>query len=805
MNKRSLRILEYNKILEILSGYANSDMAKKRCLRINPQKEQAVIDRLQEETRDAFLRLESCGNLSFSGLRDVRPEIKRLEVESTLSAGELLNIAALLETAAAAKSYGEGSDLTAIRAGNTKEEAAAPRIDSLTERFSMLLPLADISSEIRRCIIAADEIADDASSTLKNIRRKIGLAGERLHKELDKIIKSDAYRDMLQDSIVTQRGGRYCIPVKQAYRSKFPGMLHDQSQSGSTLFIEPMAVVNLNNEIKELENDERTEIENILEGLSKTAAVCVEDISFNLTTLTDLDFIFAKAKYARATRAVQPIFNTEGVIDIRQGRHPLLDKKTVVPVDIRLGEDYNLLIVTGPNTGGKTVSLKTLGLFTLMGQAGLHIPADEGSKLAIFSDVFADIGDEQSIEMSLSTFSSHMSNIVYIVEHADSDCLCLFDELGGGTDPVEGAGLAIAILDHLKKMSARVMATTHYDELKTYAMQEPGVENASCEFDVETLAPTYKLRIGVPGSSNAFAISSKLGLPDFIIESAKTHIDSSKQDMEALISGLANDKRMAEEDAAAAKALREEAEQAKKAAEAKEKELTEKKAEILEKAREEARDLLEEAKEVADTTISDYNKWRNNPKNADMRAMEKKRSGLRNKINHLEQSKKKAAPTRTSNHKASDFHIGDTVLVLSMNVKGTISALPDAKGNAGVRMGIMNSKFPIKDLSIIDEPTVKAEGQAIRTRGSSVTSKAMNISPEINLLGLTVDDAIAKLDKYLDDAVLSHLSSVRIVHGKGTGALRKGIHEYLKKNPVVTSFRTGEYGEGEHGVTIAEL
>ena len=799
MNKRSLNILEYNKILAILSEYANSEMAKKRCLRIQPQKELNLIERLQEETRDAFLRLERQGNLNFSGLRDVRAEIKRLEVESALSAKELLDIAALLETARAVKKYGEGD-------GDGGEGSDShPGADSLTERFSMLVPLEDVSSEIRRCIIAADEIADDASSTLKNIRKKIAQAGERLHRELDKIIKSDTYRDMLQDSLITQRGGRYCVPVKQAYRSKFPGMLHDQSQSGSTLFIEPMAVVNLNNEIKELQNDETTEIEAILESLSARCAAVHEDISFDLTTLTDLDFIFAKAKYARDIRAVQPKFNTEHRVDIRQGRHPLLDKKTVVPVDIRLGGDYNLLIVTGPNTGGKTVSLKTLGLFSLMGQAGLHIPADEGSSLALLSDVFADIGDEQSIEMSLSTFSSHMSNIVYIIKHADENCLCLFDELGGGTDPAEGAGLATALLDHLRQLGALVMATTHYDELKTYAMQTPGAMNASCEFDIETLAPTYRFRIGVPGSSNAFAIAGKLGLPDYIIEDARRRLDSGKLDMEKLITDLSESKKQAEEDARRAKEQREEIEALKASLSAKEKELSEKKAEILDKAREEARDLLDEAKQTADAAISDYNKWRSNPNRADARTMEDRRGKLRDQIGKLDKDRTKAKPARTSNHKASDFHIGDTVLVLSMNTKGTISALPDSKGIAGVRMGIINTKLPIKDLAIIDEPTVKAEGQAIRTTGKSITGKAMTISPELNVIGLTVDEAIAKLDKYLDDAVLAHMSSVRIVHGKGTGALRKGIQEHLRFHPSVSRYRSGEYGEGEHGVTVVEL
>lgn len=811
MNKRSLRILEFNKILAMVNEYATSPMAKRRIDRMKPQRDIDVIRKLQEETNDALNRLNRHGNISFSGLRDIGASIKRLEVQGTLTSRELLDIAAVLQVAKAAKQYGDGSDLTEALASRNQEPVSQTTFDSLTERFNMLLPLEHISSEITRCILAENEFADDASSGLKNIRREIRLTNDKLHQQLDKIIKSDANRDQLQDSLITMRNGRYCIPVKQEYRSKFPGMIHDQSSTGSTLFIEPMAVVNLNNQIKELANEELLEIEKILESLSAQAAAYVSDIAYDLELLTDLDFIFAKAKFARATNSTRPIFNTDGIIDIRQGRHPLLEKHTVVPVDIRLGETYNLLIITGPNTGGKTVSLKTLGLFSLMGQAGLHIPAMEESRLAVFDDIFADIGDEQSIEQNLSTFSSHMSNIVYIVQHATPNTLCLFDEPGGGTDPVEGAALAVSILNFLKSMGARCMATTHYSELKTYALSSEGVENASCEFDVATLRPTYKLTIGIPGKSNAFAIASKLGLPDHIITSAKEQIDSDAIDMETLLADLEASKRSMEEDEKAIEAYKQEIKSLKESLQKKEENLDTKKAEILKKAREEAREIIEDAKDVADQTIRDYNKWRNNPHKADMHTMEEQRSKLRGKIKDYDKAGASQTQKQTSNHKASDFHIGDTVQVLSMGTRGTISKLPDSKGIAGVQMGILNSMRPISDLLIIPESTVSVNGtkqkySGKRTGGDHTSvNKSMTFSPELNVMGKTVDEACFEIDKYLDDAVLAHISRVTIIHGKGTGALRKGIWQYLKKHPLVQSYRSGEFGEGEYGVTIVEL
>lgn len=811
MNKRSLRILEFTKILSMVNEYAASPMAKRRIDRMKPQRDFDVIRKLQEETNDALNRLNRHGNISFSGLRDIGASIKRLEVQGTLTSQELLDIAAVLQVAKAVKQYGDGSDLTEALASRNQEPVSQTTNDSLTERFNMLLPLEHIASEITRCILSENEYADDASSGLKNIRREIRLTNDKLHQQLDKIIKSDANRDQLQDSLITMRNGRYCIPVKQEYRSKFPGMIHDQSSTGSTLFIEPMAVVNLNNQIKELANEELLEIEKILETLSAQAATYVSDIAYDLELLTDLDFIFAKAKFARATNSTRPIFNTDGIIDIRQGRHPLLEKHSVVPVDIRLGEAYNLLIITGPNTGGKTVSLKTLGLFSLMGQAGLHIPAMEESRLAVFDDIFADIGDEQSIEQNLSTFSSHMSNIVYIVQHATANTLCLFDEPGGGTDPVEGAALAVSILNYLKSMGARCMATTHYSELKTYALSTDGVENASCEFDVATLRPTYRLTIGIPGKSNAFAIASKLGLPEYIITSAKEQIDSDAVDMETLLADLEASRRSMEEDEKAIEAYKQEIESLKESLKKKEENLDTKKAEILKKAREEARDIIEEAKETADQTIRDYNKWRSNPSKADMRTMEEKRSSLRNKIKDYEKAGASETKKQTSNHKASDFHIGDTVQVLSMGTRGTITTLPNNKGIAGVQMGIMSAMLPISDLLIIPESTISVNGEKQKYAGRraggdhTTVNKAKTFSPELNVMGKTVDEACFEIDKYLDDAVLAHISRVTIIHGKGTGALRKGIWQYLKNHPLVQSYRSGEFGEGEYGVTIVDL
>lgn len=787
MNKRTLKVLEYEKILETLAGFAASQGAKRRCLRLKPYKDIVEIEKLQSETRDAMLRISKYGNLSFGGVRDIGESLKMLSIGSPLSMKELLDIAALLENADTAQLYGD-------KIKDSEERSS----DSLTEYFSMLSPLRDISSEIRRCIISDDEMASDASSNLRSIRRRMDETNLALHQALDKIIKDEGTRLYLMDSLVTMRNGRYCIPVKAEYKNSFQGMIHDQSSTGSTVFIEPLQVVNLNNKIKELENEEHVEIERILEDLSQRTATVVEEITEDLKLLITLDFIFAKAKYAKDINASEPIFNEEGIVDLKRAVHPLLERHTAVPVDIRLGEDYSLLIITGPNTGGKTVSLKTLGLLTLMGQSGLHIPAMYGSRLNVFEDVFADIGDEQSIEQNLSTFSSHMSNTIYIVKHVTDKSLCLFDEPGGGTDPQEGAALAISILTYLKDKGAKVMATTHYTELKTFAISCDGVENASCEFDVKTLRPTYKLMIGIPGSSNAFAITKRLGLPEEIIEMAKENIDEDSIELEKVISILEHDKRELEKDKADIESYKKEIEELRKSLAERNDNIEEKKKEILNKAREEAKAILEDAKETADKAIKDYNRWLKDPKAADASKMEKVRSNLREKGNKLGDRNKKEV--KKSGFKTSDFHIGDRVMVISLNVEGHVIKTADAKGLITVEMGILNSRFPASDLMIL--PDEKPSVKTVKAMSGGNINKGYIFKPEINLLGKTVDEAISELEKFLDDAMLSHASQVTIVHGKGTGALRKGIQDYLRRQRYVKSFRAGEFGEGDAGVTI---
>lgn len=791
MNKRSLRILEYNKIIDMLIPYAGSSMGQRLCRRLKPSVEQTEILRLQEETRDALARLYKQGSVSFSGVIDVGMSLKRLEVGATLSPSELLDIARLLDNTLSVRQYGVS-------------EAEGHEPDCLDARFLDLMPLEHISREIRRCILSADEIADDASSELKTLRRSKKQMNDKIHTQLSNIVNAQNNQTLLQDSIITMRNGRYCIPVKQEYRSSFPGMIHDQSSSGSTLFIEPMSVVNLNNELKELENKEQLEIERILASLSEQTGFEREVIASDVKLLTELDFIFARAKFAKSYQGTEPIFNTRRYIHIKQGRHPLLDKNTVVPIDIELGDTYSMLIVTGPNTGGKTVSLKTIGLFTLMGQSGLHIPAFEGSELCVFQDVFADIGDEQSIEQSLSTFSSHMSNIVYIIKHATPDTLVLFDELGGGTDPVEGAALAIAILNHLKKQEIRCMATTHYSELKTFALSTDGIENASCEFDVASLRPTYRLIIGIPGKSNAFAISKKLGLPDYIIEEARSQLDASSLNFEDLISDLEASRKTIEEEEQKIAAYKTEIEALRNQLKEKQESLEQQRTKLLKNAREEAMEILEEAKEIADQSIRKYQKWERNPAKANNKDMEAQRSRLRDKMKSLDGAMNKPKKQRRSGQKAEDFKVGDTVYIISMDTTGTVLSLPNAKGELSIQAGILHMTLPITDCEITDTPVV-TEPKPPKSHRRMNLERAATIRPEINVIGLTVDEAISKIDKYMDDALLSNLSQITIIHGKGTGALRKGIHEYLRKQTHVAEFRNGEFGEGDMGVTIVEL
>ena len=717
--------------------------------------------------------------------------MKRLEIGGTLGSTELLRICRLLQTAARVKSYGRH---------DTQDELA----DCLDAFFDMLEPLTLLSTEIDRCIISEDEISDDASSTLRNIRRNINSINDKVHDTLTTLVNG-SLRTYLQDTIITMRGDRYCVPVKAEYRSMVHGMIHDQSSTGSTLFIEPMAIVKLNNDLKELYAKEQEEIQVILARLSADTADYIEPIRTNYRVLTDLDFIFARGNLALHMRGSRPIFNNERRIHIREGRHPLLDAKKVVPITVSLGEDFTLLIITGPNTGGKTVSLKTVGLFTLMGQAGLHIPAGDHSELAVFKQIYADIGDEQSIEQSLSTFSSHMTNIVSFLKDVDEDSLVLFDELGAGTDPTEGAALAIAILSHLHQRNIRSMATTHYSELKVYALSTPGVENACCEFDVESLKPTYRLLIGIPGKSNAFAISGKLGLPDYIIDDAKARLSEQDVSFEDLLGDLESSKRTIEKERLEIEAAKREIEALKSQAKQKQEKLDTQKERILREANEKANAILREAKEVADETIKNFRKF--GKENISAAEMEKERERLRKKIQDTSAKSTITAKKPTKVHKPSDFKLGESVKVLSMNLTGTISSLPDSRGNVTVQMGILRSQVNISDLEIIEDVNPYAKKTMKRAGGGSgiKMSKSMSVRPEINLLGKTVDEAVAELDKYLDDALLSHLSTVRVVHGKGTGALRKGIHEYLRRQKHVKSFHLAEFGEGDAGVTIVEL
>lgn len=790
MTEKTLLKLEYNKIIELLVDHASSENGKTRCKNLKPMTDLAEIDAAEEQTAAAFTRIVKKGRLNFSGCYPVDDSMKRLEVGAALSAPELLRICKLLEVANRAKTYGRH---------DTVEELA----DCLDTYFEQLAPLTPLSTEIRRCILSEDEISDDASSNLRNIRRNMAAINDKVHATLTSLVNG-SLKSYLQDALITMRGDRYCLPVKAEYRSQVNGMIHDQSSTGSTLFIEPMAVVKLNNDLKELYAKEQEEIQVILARLSVEVAEYIEQIRVNYQVLTELDFIFAKGGLALSMNASKPVFNTNGYIHIREGRHPLLDRKTVVPITIKLGGEFDLLIITGPNTGGKTVSLKTVGLFTLMGQAGLHIPALDRSELAIFENVYADIGDEQSIEQSLSTFSSHMTNIVSFLQEVDEHSLVLFDELGAGTDPTEGAALATSILSYLHNRGIRTMATTHYSELKVFALATPGVENACCEFDIETLRPTYHLLIGVPGKSNAFAISSKLGLPDYIIEDAKTHMSQQDETFEDLLADLETNRLTIQKEQEQIAAYKREIEALKRELDAKHERLEERKEKIIREANEKANAILREAKEVADETMKQFHKF--GKENISVAEMEREREKLRQKIAKTQTNSRPTPKKPKKEHKASDFHLGDDVKVLSMNLRGRVTSLPDTKGNLTVQMGILSSQVHISDVEIIEEPMTLTQKQRQRTSAGKIKmSKSMAVSTEINLLGKTVDEAIAELDKYLDDAYLAHLTSVRIVHGKGTGALRNGVHNYLKRQKHVKSYRLGAFGEGDAGVTIVEF
>ena len=767
---------------------ADSALGKDSARRLRPSSDRGEIVAMQAETSHALTRLFHHGALSFHGLTDIRPSLVPLAKGGTLGAGELLRIGALLEAAKRAVEFDKKDEET----------------DFLSGRFDGLQTFPEIRREISRCILSEDEISDDASSELKRIRRAMKTTNDKIREQLSVTVNSSG--DMLRDNIVTMRNGRYCLPVKQEYKSAFQGMIHDQSSTGSTFFIEPMAIVKLNNDLAELAMKEQEEIERILASISSICAPETEGLERDVILLSELDFIFAKAKLSKKMQGSEPIFD-DNYIEIKKGRHPLIPRDRVVPIDVTLGKDYRLLIITCPNTGGKTVSLKTVGLFTLMGQAGLHIPAFDGSHLRVFHEVYADIGDEQSIEQSLSTFSSHMTNTVSILKRADKNTLALFDELGAGTDPVEGAALAISILDNLLQRNVTAMATTHYSELKIYALSTDHVENASCEFDVESLQPTYRLLIGVPGKSNAFAISSKLGISDEIIEKAKSLVDEDSKSFEDVVTGLESTRKELEQERAKAAAYREEIERQKKKLAEKNERIDKAKEKILRRANEEANEILQKAKDMADDSIRKYNKWMDGGK-GNVSDMERQRSAIREQLKKTGEklaTKQKGNRPKTAPGKLS---IGDLVMVHSMGVKGTVMSLPNTKGKCFVQMGIMRSEVNADDLELLEEETLQNRKEQLRERsgaGKIKMMKSLHVSSSINLIGKTVDEAIALLDKYLDDAYLAKLHQITIIHGVGTGALRNAVQAHLKKSKYIKTYRMGEYGEGGYGVTVAEF
>jgi len=789
MNEKVLRTLEFDKIIQLLTSFASSEGGRKLCLNLVPDTDLFMIRERQIHTQDAYSRLLRRGNISFTGIYDIQASLKRLEIGGVLNATELLRVLSLLKVAKRVKSYGR------TERGEEIEDSLAPMFDALE-------PISNLAIEIERCIITENEIADDASPGLRGVRRSIHSLNEKIRSQMNAMLNSPAHKTHLQDNVITMRNGRYCLPVKSESKGQIPGMIHDQSSSGSTFFIEPMAVVKMNNDLSELFVKEQEEIEIVLANLSNDVGEHIDSMKKNLHTLTHLDFIFAKGFLAREHNGSLPNFNTNGVIRIRKGRHPLIDKKNVVPIDIHLGDDFDSLIITGPNTGGKTVSLKTVGLLTLMGQSGLHIPAGDRSQLALFQEIFADIGDEQSIEQNLSTFSSHMTNIIRILEQADERSFVLFDELCAGTDPTEGAALAIAILHNLYERNIKVMATTHYSEIKEYALITPRVENACCEFSLETLSPTYRLLIGIPGKSNAFAISNKLGLPDFIIDEAKKRLDEESESFEDILANLEASRVSIEKTRLEVEAHEQKLKSMTEVVAQKEADLDRKKSNLVQEASEEAHRILREAKELADETIMNFQKYAQDAPT--IKQMEEESTRIRERMSEKKKnmSLKQIKPTSSSN-KPTKLHIGDTVTVHSLNLNGTVHTLPNAKGDFYVQMGILRSLVNVNDITLLAEKPAY-QTKAKRT-GNAGLSKAASISGELKLLGKSVDEAIPLLDKYLDDAYLSHLPMVRIVHGKGSGVLRKVVHEHLARQKYVKSFHLGVYGEGDSGVTIVEF
>lgn len=788
MEEKSLSTLEYTKILKSLSECAKNDDAKTMAEELKPSSDFREVERALAETDAAVTMSLKFGSPEILRVEPVDGAIKRLDVGGALSAAELLNVARLLKCIRNLKRY-------------TKEQTGA-----LEEYFSELVSAKPIEDEINRAIVSEDEIADAASPALANVRRKMKNTGAKIKDSLDSMVRSGHYQKFLMDNIVTMRNNRYVVPVKAEHRSEVPGIVHDMSASGSTVFIEPSSVVNANNELHELEIKEKAEIEKVLYELSNKVAEISEQVKYNYETLILIDFIFAKAKLALDMKAVCPKLNTDGKIKIVKGRHPLIDKSKIVPIDVRLGDDFDVLVVTGPNTGGKTVVLKTIGLFCIMTQAGLHIPANEESEMPVFDDVFADIGDEQSIEQSLSTFSSHMKNIVHIVENAGSNSLVLFDELGAGTDPVEGAALATAIIESIRLIGAKIVATTHYSELKLYALSTDGIENASCEFDVETLSPTYKLLIGVPGKSNAFAISKKLGLPDSIIERSKEKLSDENIKFEDVLGSIEENRVSAQKAREEQERMRREIEQLKDELQREREKIDKKKDKIYDNARAKAEKIIKQAQEDTERMLEEIKQLQKEKRDKEaVRAMEEVRKELKLKEKSNVRPKNRRSGGVKSNVNLNTLKLGSNVLIIDLNDKGTVLSINKDNQTAVIQVGIMKITAKISNLVVLeDEKGSKPESYVAPKRSTGINT-AMSGKTEVDLRGMTIGEAELEVDKFLDESVLSGLSEVSLIHGKGTGALRAGIHEYLRHHPHVRKYRLGRFGEGDIGVTIVEL
>lgn len=791
MNNKTLRVLEFEKIIDKLMALTASELGKELVEELSPQTELNAIEKMLTETNDGVGCIVRRGSPPLGGINDIRPSLKRLDLGGTLNPGELLRLGGVLRAARRLKGY-----------VNDKLDNGSENV--VYELISCIESNQRLEQKIDMCIISEEEIADNASPALNTIRRQIKDQQTSIKNKLNDLIRSTKYQKYIQESVVTLRGDRYVIPVKQEHKNDIPGLVHDSSSSGATLFIEPMGVVEANNAIKQLKIKEQTEIERILAELSQDASLILPQLNANMSIMARLDFIFAKAKLATDLNCVCPRINQSGRIIIKKGRHPLLDPKAVVPIDFWIGDKFSSLIVTGPNTGGKTVSLKTVGLFTLMMQSGLLVPANEGTEMSVFERIYADIGDEQSIEQSLSTFSSHMKNIVEILRNVNGRSLVLFDELGAGTDPTEGAALAMSILECLHQMGATTLATTHYAELKVYAISTQGVENASCEFDVETLRPTYKLLIGVPGKSNAFAISKRLGLTDDIIERSKEFLSQEDIHFEDILLSIEKNRNEAEKEKMRAESYRLEAERLKKDLEEQKNRLAAQKESELRKAREEARRILMDSKRQAEELVAEMKRLVKEQEEAEVRKQtEELRQRLNKSISSLDDSLVESImPKKGLVKPPKNLKPGDSVLIVNLNQKGTVVSTPDKNGECQVQAGIMKINVHISNLKLVDEQKLQLQRTGM---GKIGVSKARNMSTEIDLRGMLLDEAVDAVDKYLDDASLAGLGEVTLIHGKGTGALRAGLQQHLKHNPHIKSFRLGKLGEGESGVTVAEI